>query len=124
MIEFQIQTPRGWLEAAKVSEALAQEFGDGSSGVELREPVVNERYRGLDPSVIVAIVSALGSGLGVFLGGLLRIAQQTSAQRVVLKKSGDEVLMDVPVDISKQRLQELIEELRSLEAEKVQVELE
>ena len=50
------------------------------------------RFRTLEPSVLVAIVSGSGVALGALISGLLKISQSLKNQKIVIQsKSGDKL---------------------------------
>ena len=91
-----------------------------SNGITLEIRKLEFILRGLDPTVLVAIVSALGTGLGALITGLLQIARQSTNKKIVMQSQSGQRL-EVPADISPEELDALLEKLKELETQKVKV---
>ena len=72
------------------------------------------KVRGIDPAILVAIVGTLGTALGALITGLLQVAQQTAAKKIVLQSQSGQRL-EVPAGISPEELDNLIEKLKVLD---------
>lgn len=118
MIEFKINILGGWLSASKIQEGLTDAFGQGTDDIELPGSGV----RGVDPAILVALVSATGTAIGAFIGGLLSVAKQSAAKRIVVEK-GD-LKIDVPLKCSNEELEKIVKTLKSLDDESVNLNLE
>ena len=81
-----------------------------------REPAA----RGLDPTILVAIVGAAGTGLGALITGLLQIAKQKSSRLIVIQSKGGSRL-EVPVGVSEEELKVLVENVKKLELEDAKI---
>lgn len=77
--------------------------------------------RGVDPTILVAIVGTIGTGLGALITGLLQIAKQKAAQKMTVQ-SGDNKI-EVPQDISPEMLDALIDKIKKLDAENLRIAL-
>lgn len=70
--------------------------------------------RGIDASVLVALVGASGTALGVLLSGLLKIREQAKAGQIVLVGSSGRRI-EVPVDTSPEMIKELVKRAQQLD---------
>jgi hypothetical protein len=77
-------------------------------------------YRGLDPTVLVAIVTVVGTGLGVLITGILEVAKQKSAGKIVIQSKGGSRI-EVPASISPDKLDWLVEKVKKLESESIEI---
>ena len=85
---------------------------------ELRRPEVV--FRGVESMILVAIVGAVGTGLGALITGLLQIAKQKAGQRITIQtKSGSRI--QVPPNVSPEMLDTLIDKIKKLEDENLKV---
>lgn len=76
------------------------------------------RFRAPEPTIIVALVSGAGVALGTLLGGLLKIAERSKNQKIVIhSKSGAK--LEVPADTPLERIDELVERLRGLDEPRI-----
>jgi hypothetical protein len=101
--------------AGEVKTLLEQELRDESKDIELR--VV--RYRLLETTILVAIVSALGVTLGALISGLLRIAEQKGAAKIILcGRSGRRI--EVSAGASPEQLRAYVELARELDIERIE----
>ena len=79
------------------------------------------RRGGIEPTVLVAIVSTAGAAVGAFLTGVLQIARERKAAKIVLQdKDGRRI--EFPADAEPERVDALVDELRAMERPKVTVE--
>lgn len=77
-------------------------------------------FRTLDPTVLVAIISAASAGLGALVTGLMGIAKERKAKIIVIQdKEGRR--LEVPVDYSKEEIQALLEVMRQMESAKIEI---
>lgn len=79
--------------------------------------------RGLDPSVLVAIIGATGTSVAALLAGLLSIREKAKAGRILLvSRTGDQI--EVPANTPTHRINELLGQLKSMEVVKVVLDRE
>ncbi len=102
-----------------IAAQLRSECPDDAE-VQLSVKQPNEEFRGADPATIVAVVAAAGTAFGALIGGMLRICEQVSAQKIVLRGKGG-LHLEVPADTSSEKLDELIGKLRELDQEKIKI---
>jgi|ERR1035438_8303855 hypothetical protein len=73
------------------------------------------RFRGVDPTFVVAIVGAAGTALGALVSGLLQIARETHSAKVTVQaKDGRRV--EFPVDTPSEKVKELVELMREMDS--------
>ena len=119
MLKLEFALPNEWLEQAQTKDSIRAELGKIGDGVELQEGV---GFRGPDPTVIVAVVSATGAVMGMVIAGILGIAQKTSAQTITLRApSGAEITF--PANTPTEEIGSLIDQLKSLDDEEFRVEM-
>jgi hypothetical protein len=74
--------------------------------------------RGVDPVVLVAIISSVSSALTALVSGILSIRSQAKAKSIVLvAKDGRRI--EVPSSFSTARIDELISKLNGLEVKSI-----
>ncbi|HKC63105.1 MAG TPA: hypothetical protein VKB86_05680 [Pyrinomonadaceae bacterium] len=79
-----------------------------------------EPFRTLEATVIVAIVSAAGVGLGALIGGILSVAAQAQNKKIVIQTQRG-TRIEVPVDCSKEKVQDYVEMLKDLETARIEI---
>jgi hypothetical protein len=78
------------------------------------------RFRGVEPTLLVAIVGAAGTALGTLVSGLLQIAREThSAKIIVQAKDGRRV--ECPADMPSEKVKELVELMREMDSPTVRL---
>jgi hypothetical protein len=76
--------------------------------VELRKPALN--FRGADPAIIIATISAFSANLAALIAGLLQITANRNSRHITIElASGDKI--DVPADYPATELHNLIKSL-------------
>lgn len=71
-------------------------------------------FRSVEPSVLVAIITASATALGAFITGLLTIVKQREAKKIVIRGKSGETL-EVPVEVSLEKIDQLLERLRKMD---------
>jgi hypothetical protein len=102
--------------AEDLENRLAAEFGNvGEIRLEVR------RSRALDGPVLIAIISAVGAGIGALITGLVKIAGQRGESKIVIVGEGGRRL-EVPADTPPHRLSEYVELAKQLDVERVEMQ--
>jgi hypothetical protein len=84
--------------------------------LELHESRPNKR--GVDPTILVAVVSFTGTALGALISGLLQIANASRQSKIILQgKNGTR--LEVPANTPPDKIDELIDKLRMIETEHI-----
>jgi hypothetical protein len=76
--------------------------------------------RGLDPTILVAIVGATGTAVGALIAGLLQLVNGKKDEKIVLRTSSG-MTIEFPANLSSKRLDEMINKLKQLEDEGFQI---
>lgn len=92
---------------------LESQPGWNNGGVTLHLKERTAKVRGLDPIVLVAIVSAASTALGALITGLFQWLHQSSSRRIVIESaSGDR--LEFPADLKPEEIDALIERVGKL----------
>jgi hypothetical protein len=94
------------------------EVWDSSWKIQERDSGV--RSRGLDPTILVAIVGATGTGVGALVAGLFQLVNGRKGEKIVLRSSSG-MTIEFPADLSPEKLNEMILKLKQLEDQKYQI---
>lgn len=79
------------------------------------------RLRGIEPTVLVAVVGATGAGLGALIAGLFQFLQRRSAKTIIMQTASGERL-EFPADMKSEEIDLLIEKLKNLDMRKITLE--
>ena len=74
----------------------------------------------VDPNIVVAIVAAAGVGIGSLISGLLQLARQSAAKKIVLQ-TRDATRLEVPVNVSPEELDKVIAKVYDIEKERIKI---
>jgi hypothetical protein len=118
-MKIQIKPALGGKNAEEIKKALESQPGFGVADVELQ---IGKKFRAIDPTLLVAIVGAAGTGIGALITGLFQIRQQISAKKFVLETGGGQKL-EVPADTPADQIEHLLDKLKQMdEVKKISVE--
>lgn len=119
-MNFQITFNSEILLYKETTEQINKLSSNKNLNVSFPENDTRTSFRNIDPIVLVAIVGAIGTGLGALLTGLLQIAQQSTGKKIILQtQSGSR--LEVPANISPKDLDILIEKLKKLESTTIKI---
>jgi hypothetical protein len=90
------------------------------SSWQAHEQDIGIQTRGIDPTVLVAIVGATGTAIGGLIAGLFQLVSGRKDEKIVLKSSKGATI-EFPASLSSQKLDELILKLNQLEEDKYQI---
>jgi hypothetical protein len=76
--------------------------------------------RTIDPTVLVACVSAIGTALGALIGGLLKVAQMASTRKIVIQ-GRDGTRIEIPADTQDDRIDEIVRRAKDLDIQRIQL---
>jgi hypothetical protein len=107
------------LRPANLQVALAEELGP-NSGVVLTIRRSEIQFRGIDSTILVASVTAIGTALGAIIGGLLRIAQEAKTRKVVIQGRRGQRL-EIPADTDPHELDRWIDCVKRLDSEDLKI---
>jgi hypothetical protein len=120
-MEIQIEIDAGDKPLREVKDSLEAQGVLNESDVKLEMRTPKIKYRGIDPTMLVAIVGAAGAGLGALITGLLQIGKEIAARKIVLEAGGQK--LEVPASTSPEQLDHLLEKLSQMsEVKKISVE--
>ena|GEM_PF-1939246 len=106
----------------EIKQQLETQTGVAGADVRLELREAKVKYRALDPTVLVAIVGAAGTGLGALITGLLQVGQQFAAKKIVLEAQGGQKL-EVPASTPLDKIDHLLDRLSQMsEVKKISVE--
>ena len=92
----------------------------GEQGIELVLRKQDQSFRGLDPTIVIAIVTAASTALGALLTGVLSIAKESKSQTIVVQdKQGHRI--EFPANCSKKQIEEIIQLLKQMEAPRIEI---
>lgn len=110
-IEITVNSKSQPVEAIK--ESLENQLTTDGSDVALEIRPRKVKFRGIDPTVLVAIVGAASAGLGALITGLLQVGQQMAAQKIVLEAQGGQKL-EIPADTPVEKIDYLLDRLKQM----------
>ena len=120
-MDIQITLASGEKDLQQLKQALESQPGFGGSEPQL---LIKERkkFRSIDPTLLVAIVGAAGTGLSALIAGLFQIRQQVAAKKFVLE-TGSGQKLELPADTPVEKIDHLLEKLKQMdEVKKISVE--
>jgi hypothetical protein len=80
----------------------------------------DQSFRSLDPTVVIAIVTAASTALGALITGMLNIAKESKSQSIVVQdKHGHRI--EFPANCSKEKTEEIICLLNQMEAPRIEI---
>lgn len=89
-----------------------------AESIELALEANPSNTRGIDPTVLVAIVSVTGTALGALISGLVQIALSSRQQKIILQgKDGSRI--EIPSNTPSEKIDELIDKLRAMDVEHI-----
>jgi hypothetical protein len=112
-----IKTNSDVIDLTELKKSLESQSGWADLDVTLSRRQPEVKVRGIDPTVLVAIVGTAGTGFGALIVGLFQFLQQNSAKRIVIQ-SGDERL-EFPADMKPEEVDLLIEQVHRLGVQKI-----
>ena len=121
-MEIQIAIPSGGSTLQEVKQSLEANAEYAASDMQLEIRTAKVKYRSIDPTILVAIVGAAGTGIGALITGLLQMGQQLSAKKITLEAQGGQKL-EVPANTPLDKIDQLLERLKQMnEVKKISVE--
>jgi hypothetical protein len=120
-MEIQIALNSSSKSLEEVKAALESEPHIAASGAQLELRAPKKKFRGIDPTLLVAIVGAAGTGLGAIITGLFQISQQIAAKKFTLETASGAKL-EVPANTPPDQIDRLLEKLGQNDVKKISVE--
>lgn len=120
-IEIQVVTSTEIIPTESLRRALeARLLQDGHAiAFESRNSQIT---RGIDPTVLVALVGAGSTAFGAVIAGLFNIAKKFRCEKIVLQGKGGQRI-EVPADTDLQKIKQLVDEIRRMDADDVKIAL-
>ncbi len=119
-IQIKLSSPGKNLSDVKKALESQPDFIASGTQLEIRESKV--KFRAIDPTLLVAIVGAAGTGLGALITGLFQIGQQLAAKKFVLERH-DGTKLEVPANTPIEQIDHLLEKLGPMDdVKKISVE--
>ena len=78
-----------------------------------------QAFRFLDPTIVVAIISAAGAGLTALITGVLALAKEAKSQRIIIH--GQQGQVEFPADCSIEKIKEIEEVLHQMKEVKIEI---
>ena len=107
------------LSAALSSAEMKKWFEKDQSITEagVRFDLVENRphLRGVEPTILVAIISAAGTALGALVSGLLQVARDSHSEKVLIQGK-DGARVEFPANMSSENARKLVDLLREIES--------
>ena len=116
--EIQIEIDARTYSSIELQQRLEMELDVIASGVALRvvgEPLV---VRAPESTILIAVVSAVGGAVAALLGGLLQIAREAKAAKLVLQDQAGRRI-EVPAETPPERISALVTVLKEMEQPKI-----
>jgi predicted ribonuclease YlaK len=113
-MEITIATNPRVMSALDLKEFLERQPAWKSADVTLSTHKALARTRGLEPTLLVAIVGAAGAGLGALIAGLFQVLREKSAKRIVIQAANGR-RMEFPAGLSEAEINVLVEKLKMLD---------
>lgn len=117
-MEMQIEISSETMPSINLKEYLEPQLSSIHSDVTLELRKAKARLRHVDPTTLVAIVGAVGTGLGALITGLLQIAKQSSANKIIIQ-SEDGARIEFPADMTSEEIDMLIKKMGKLNAQRI-----
>src|SRR5687767_7843673 len=84
------------------------------------QPERKVRVRGMDTTILIAIVGASGTALGTLISGLFQMISDKRAEKIVLRASNG-ITIEFPANLPPKKLDEMLNKLKELEDNKYQI---
>ena len=116
-MELIVTTPA--MGAEELQQLLTDEIDDSADvAFETRETDVV--IRGIDPTVLVAVIGAAGVALGSLVTGALRVAEKRRAGKVILR-ARDGTTVEFPVETPMETVDEYISRAKTLDLDRIEI---
>lgn len=92
----------------------------GTEGVALEVRESEVAVRGVDPTVLVALVGAGGTALGALLAGIFKIMEAKYAKKIVISGSQGR-RVELTGEFTKEQIDELVRQAREIDAEQIYI---
>ncbi|HYY58233.1 MAG TPA: hypothetical protein VE842_12945 [Pyrinomonadaceae bacterium] len=121
-MEIQIAVTSNSKPIEELKKSLETQLDPSGADVKLELRTRKKKFRGIDPTILVAVVGAASVGLGSLITGLLQVGQQMAARKIVLEGQGGAKL-EVPANTSFEKIDQLLERVNQMgEVKKISVQ--
>lgn len=120
-MEIFIYPNKAIISAAVLKERLELDMLGQSAGVEFSLRNAPIPVRGMDPTVLVAIVGAVGTAFGALLSGLIQVAKKAAARTITIQAANGSRI-EFPADLSSEEIDILIEKSKKLNVQKILID--
>lgn len=117
-MEIYIYTKEDIITTELFKEKLETHLSGKDAELELKLWKAPIRVRGMDPTVLIALVGAIGTAFGALLTGLLKVVQQTSSKKIIIQ-SQDGSRIEFPANLNPKEIDLLIEKAKKLDVQKI-----
>ena len=83
---------------------------------------IPQKFAGIDPAVVVALLGATGTVVSALVTALLALEQQSRSGRVVIQTERGQRI-EIPVDTPIEKLEEIIAQLKELDSQDLRMDL-
>ncbi len=106
----------------EIMDSLTAQTGWDKTNISLQLKLPEERYRSnLDPAILVALISAMGTGITALITGLLHAIKKSADNRIVMVgKNGTR--LEVPANTSIDKMDQLIEKAKTMDIEEIVID--
>jgi hypothetical protein len=105
----------------ELKAALESQPDVTASGAQLELRTSKKKFRSIDPTLLVAIVGAAGTGLGALVTGLFQVGKEMAARKFTLETASGAKL-EVPANTPPDQIDHLLEKLGHSDVKKISVE--
>ena len=115
----QIQIMTELVAASELKSTLENELA-GTEGVALELREFESAVRGVDPTVLVALVGAGGTALGALLAGIFKVMEAKYARKIVISGSQGR-RVELKGEFTEEQVSELVRQAREIDAEQIYI---
>ena len=106
------------LKSKEMLESLSS-LRDADVSLEIRDAGL--RLRAIEPTILVATLSAAGASLGALLKGIFDLLKEREMRKVVVEIKGESKKIEIPADYPIEQVEYLIEKMRTMEIVRVEL---
>jgi hypothetical protein len=92
-----------------------------STGGEVAFQIHKPEDRSIETAVLVALIGAAGTGLGTLLTGVLQLAREKFASKIIVQTEKGRI--EVPANLPLDQLDKLLDRVKRLESSEVNIHL-
>jgi hypothetical protein len=115
----QIQIMTELIAAGELKSTLEDQLA-GTEGVALEIRESEAAVRGVDPTILVALVGAGGTAFGALLAGIFKIMEAKYARKIVINGSQGR-RVELSGEFTKEQVDELVRQAREIDVEQIYI---